>query len=286
MLPNAFIIGVQKSGTTFLAHLLMQHPDICFSKKKELHFFSKEHNRKKGMDFYEKCFEPYNGEKVIMEGTPGYMASEMAMKDISDSLGSDMKILVIMRDPVKRLVSQYRMRYSIGGERRSLDDAVSHFLSVDRTDFRNYINRGLYYDQLKMVEKYFPKENINVSVFEDFISNPAGKIKDILDFLGVDCKFEFNFESGRNPGRNSKPNLLGRLFYLLPRLLRYKYLSSLSAEGKSRFFKLILSKNKKLEHGEISDDNMEKLRELYKPQIDKLEIEYGLDLSCWDSIKK
>ena len=108
MLPNGFIIGVQKSGTTYLARLLMQHPDICFSEIKELHFFSKEHNRKKGLRFYESCFSPYNGEKIIMEATPAYMIQEKALIDIKKSIGPDVKIIVIIREPIKRLISQYQ----------------------------------------------------------------------------------------------------------------------------------------------------------------------------------
>jgi len=284
MFPNAFLIGAQKSGTTYLAALLAQHPDVCFSKSKELHFFERKRNRKKGLAFYESCFEPYDNQRIVMEATPGYMIFDHALEDIYRTLGNKIKILVILRDPVNRLISQYRMRLSVGGERRSLDEAVGFLLDSGFVNYKNYVHRGLYYEQLKMVEKYFPRENIHISVFEDFIKNTEKGISEVCRFLGIDDSFAFDFNTKRNPGRKNSPNFWGRMFSLLPRKIRYRILSSMTNEGKGRFFRFISSKNKEMNHGDISEENMKRLRELYKPQKDMLEETYGLDLSSWKNI--
>ena len=284
MLPNTLLIGAQKSGTTYLANLLAQHPDVCFSKTKELHFFERKHRRRKGLGFYERSFEPYNDQKIVMEATPGYMIFDYALSDIHKTLGSDIKILVILRDPVNRLISQYRMRASVGGERRSLDEAVSQQLDAGFDGFKNYVNRGLYYDQLQMVRKYFPRENIHISVFEDFISDPEAGIKDVCRFLGIDESHAFDYDTKRNPGRNAKANFWGELFYLVPRKLKYKFLNSMTPDKKKKFFAFISSKKKKLEPTELSENTMKRLQELYRPQKKMLEEEYGLDLASWTSL--
>ena len=58
MKPNFLIVGAARSGTTYLARNLREHPEVFIARKKELHFFNKEYQ--KGIDYYERYFEEAN----------------------------------------------------------------------------------------------------------------------------------------------------------------------------------------------------------------------------------
>ena len=111
-IPNTLIIGPPKSGTTFLFQILKTHPEIWGSNIKETRYFSPllKDNKIKRIDHYLKFFKHYNNEKIIMEATPGYFFGEKHfVKQIKDILG-DLKIIIILREPVSRLFSSYKLK--------------------------------------------------------------------------------------------------------------------------------------------------------------------------------
>jgi len=71
-LPNVLIIGAQKSGTSWFARLLSQHPDIYFYES-EIHFFDKTYNYRKGIEWYKGHFNNAPATKWIGEKTPDYL---------------------------------------------------------------------------------------------------------------------------------------------------------------------------------------------------------------------
>ena len=104
MLPNFLICGASKSGTTTLQEVLCTHPDIFMPKKKrangrEIHFFNNDKNFAKGIEWYEKQFEGWNGEKAIGEKTPSYLCTPCVPERIHRFL-PDVKLIFILRHPV------------------------------------------------------------------------------------------------------------------------------------------------------------------------------------------
>src|SRR5688572_26171231 len=71
--PNFLVIGAQKSGTTWLAEMLRQHPDVYTSPKKELHYFDLKANYALGIDWYRQQFAGETGQRAIGECTPNYL---------------------------------------------------------------------------------------------------------------------------------------------------------------------------------------------------------------------
>jgi len=81
-LPNFLIIGAQKSGTTWLARILKQHPEI-FVYGKEIHFFDRQQNFDKGIDWYKGHFEEIPHKQFVGEKTPDYLwANGKGLEDI------------------------------------------------------------------------------------------------------------------------------------------------------------------------------------------------------------
>lgn len=282
MLPNSFILGVQKSGTTYLAELLRQHPDIYFPRHKELHYFSNPRNLKKGLASYERNFAAHSGEKYIMEATPGYITKETTIKSIHETLGDDVKLIVIMREPISRMISQYKMRYTVMHERRPLNKAISECLDYEGEKYTNYVRRSMYYDQIKMIEKYYPRDMVHLVVFENFIADPGAGLKEIMDFLEIEDNFEFNLDSSRNTGNPSRVNLFGLVFYRMPFTFRRNIIKLMPKRIRKRFNEMVLNKKKPLEMEDLSDENLRRVSGIFEEQMALLKDEYKLDLRKWE----
>ena len=101
MLPNFICPGAQKSATTTLYEILKQHPDIYLPYKKELRFFSGDY-WDRGIDWYEQQYEDYDGEKIVGDISPNYMRKQKIAERIYTTLGPDIKLLFMLRNPADR----------------------------------------------------------------------------------------------------------------------------------------------------------------------------------------
>jgi hypothetical protein len=225
-LPNFLCAGAQKSGTTTLHDILVQHPNIFLPSIKEVHFFNNENNYKNGLRWYEKeIFANWKGEKAIGEITPSYMYFDYVPKRIYKDLGKDIKLIFILRNPVDRAYSQYLMFCRRGFETETFEKAIE--LEKERIKqsysekmYFSYIDRGFYASQIKRYLKYFPKENMFFIIFEqEFIKNRKQTIEYILKFLEVG-NINLNLEVKSNPASVSKSKVLRDIIYKKPNVLR------------------------------------------------------------------
>lgn len=115
-LPSFIIAGVQKGGTTALSALLCTVNAVSFSKKKEVHFFDNSRRYSGGITEYFKQFHEWDSAAtnwlnppVFGESTPFYIASRDACRRISETI-PDVKIIVLLREPVLRAHSEYEMK--------------------------------------------------------------------------------------------------------------------------------------------------------------------------------
>jgi len=281
MLPNVICVGVQKAGTTYLASLLRQHPDIFLPKQKELHFFSNEGKYAKGMKLYKKYFEKANNEKLLFESTPRYIIDEKYLKRINDELGEDTKIIIMIREPISRLISHYKMNYFKDKENLTLSKAIRKSFNEKSSNYHDYIKRGLYADQIEMVLKYFKRENVYLIVFDDFIKNTQRELEKLMEFLGVDSKYEFNLSIDKNKNKNSKVNFLGKIYFAIPFRIRHKIIGILPYRKPRDKSDLLFKKIPEVNIEELESDLLKKLQTIYGEQIDRLEKLYKLDLSIW-----
>src|SRR5947209_2592633 len=113
-MPGFLIIGAQRCGTTSLYDDLVKHPSIATASQKEIHFFDL--NFQKGIDWYQAQF-PGLGQKgfITGEASPYYIFHPLAPKRIL-AAAPEIKLIVMLRNPVNRAYSHYQHEIKIGAE--------------------------------------------------------------------------------------------------------------------------------------------------------------------------
>ncbi|HLC76285.1 MAG TPA: sulfotransferase [Candidatus Peribacterales bacterium] len=207
-LPNFLIIGATKAGTTSIHHYLGQHPDIFVCKRKETNFFAQDSatcflgDSIRTQEQYEQEFAEVKNEKAIGETSPAYLAVPAAPTNIH-ALIPHAKLIAILRNPTERAYSHFLMRRRQGREFRA-----SFEQCIDEEDIdpeRSYKHRGFYGEQLERYYKIFPKEQILVLLYEDFVDNPNNVLRTIFTFLGVDPTFEPDISERYNTNTAAEP---------------------------------------------------------------------------------
>ena len=195
--PNFIIIGSQKSGTTSLANYISQHPQVLPAIKKETHFWSGKFHR--GIDWYLAHFPPIpQSENFITgEATPNYLVTDKVPERIYNLL-PNIKLLVILRNPVDRAFSQYHHWQRLNWEYRSFEVGINQELEILKTTPKqpqgdrkywqlsgNYIGRGVYIEFMQKWMAVFPREQFLILRGEDLYQTPDDTMKQVFEFLGL-----------------------------------------------------------------------------------------------------
>jgi hypothetical protein len=216
------VIGAQKSGTTALAQFLGQHQDICMARPKEAHAF--DHKDYAGSwtdvllsEYYGGFFAHAGSENCRGEATPIYLYLPDAPRQMH-SYNPDLKLLVILRDPVERAISHYRMAVAQGYEHLPLWLASVPLAEHSMFRENSYRSRGLYARQLRRFRQYFAPGQLLVVRTEDLREQHAATLQAVFDFLQVapDAAIE-------HQQVNSSPGQAGAGYYLSRLLLRLSY---------------------------------------------------------------
>lgn len=193
MLVNFLVAGTQKGGTSALDAYLREHPQICMADTKEVHFFDNEEIFAGGSPDYSRyhaAFRPSSEHKTVGESTPIYMYWESAPKRIWE-YNPDMKIILILRNPIERAYSHWNMERSRNNETSQFKSAILHEMERSREALPyqhrvySYTDRGFYSCQLKRLWRYFPKANTLVLRHEELKTAPNETMRKITDFLGL-----------------------------------------------------------------------------------------------------
>ena len=206
-LPNFFVIGAGKSGTTALYDALRQHPQIFMSPIKEPHYFAfqglppvfkgpaGDYYRRTGVysprDYY-MLFQHAMQYKSIGEASPTYMVSDYAAEHIRQDL-PDSKLVAVLRQPAERAYSNYMYFVQKGIEHAS---SFSEALEQEPrrreqgwADLFFYRHKGYYHQQLSRYFGVFPREQIRIYFYEDWKESPQNILQDLFGFLEVDPDF-------------------------------------------------------------------------------------------------
>jgi hypothetical protein len=192
------IAGAQRAGTTFLYHLLDQHPQIELARplRPEPKFFLQEELYQQGLAAYHRqFFQLRPAAAVLGEKSTSYMEHPAVAGRIRDLL-PEAKLLFLLRDPVERAISNYWFSFDYGAEHASLEEAMTReaeqVAEYDRERYSvspfAYLRRGLYLELLEPFLQCFPRSNIMILVFERFIRGEQ-EIGKVFRFLGVDPEF-------------------------------------------------------------------------------------------------
>lgn len=197
-------IGGQRCGTTWLHFLLDQHPDIFVPAVKEVHYFNFEPNYDRGPAWYAQVLTPDAGQSVRGECTPNYFWNTLlpgvakVPRQIIDiapkvhALNPDAKLLLILRDPVKRAISAWHHHIQMGRlrARDGFTDAWPRY---------GVKSMGMYSEHLDHWFASFPRENFLILNFErDVLGDPTATGRRVFEFLGVDAGYQVDAERPRN----------------------------------------------------------------------------------------
>jgi hypothetical protein len=190
-LPNFLIIGAQKAGTTSLAYHLKAHPEVSMaSGMKEVRYFDLRYEN--GIDWYKEQFANWQGQAAVGEATPTYMAFEEVPARMAAAI-PQARLIAILRDPVDRAYSHYWHNRTHNRETLDFADALAaeakRTANADDTErrYRNhsYLARGRYLEQLLRVCQYYPREALQVLLFEDLTNAPLETFQSACRFLGI-----------------------------------------------------------------------------------------------------
>ncbi|VAW40998.1 hypothetical protein MNBD_GAMMA01-793 [hydrothermal vent metagenome] len=192
------VVGAQKSGTTSLYQYLKCHPEIFLPDKKELEFFYRDELFSRGYDWYiDTFFKDATNDSKIGEVSPQYMFDESIPYRIK-SCCPDVKVIMILRSPIERAYSHYKMSCRRSLEDRSFSEVVESYINRDGTDGdkiscldpnHEYIRFGEYGRILSEYLKYFERNKILIIFTDDLKRNAQSVMNSVFGFIGVSGDF-------------------------------------------------------------------------------------------------
>ena len=248
-LPNFLLVGAMKSGTTSLYHYLNEHPQIYMPSFKEPRFFAssallkidnfkykfQEHCTSapfNSIDDYKSLYSNVKNEIAIGESSPQYLFTyETTIPLIKKYLG-DIKIILILRNPVNRAYSAYKHNRRHDPNAPYLHEKLSFIdaLKAEHTRFKKgnypmmfyYKSMSMYYNQVKSYKDNFSQ--VLVCKYDELESDPLLLMKKIYTFLGVDHSFIPNVEIQYNVARIKNINFLQKALLNFNRHGRWNFM--------------------------------------------------------------
>ncbi len=270
--PTFMCLGIQKAGTSWLYRMVKQHPEVCVSNPKEPHFFNREKNFARGMEWYRERFYCAPEAKAVGEFTPDYLWLRLkagstpalhATPDVAARVAEafpDLRFIVCLRDPTTRAVSSYF--HHIGAGRLSPNRRLAEV-----GDEWGILSMGHYADHLEHWFHCFRPERFQVLIYEEDLSGDAkpATLARVFNHLGADPSFEPSGQSTRyNERRSHFDYRLARLPYALQRQAR-RYVPAFVHRW--RFWDI-----------PVAEEELETLRAYYQPHNERLARLLGREL--------
>ncbi len=294
--PDFLIIGGQKCGTTWLWDMLKQHPGTDLPIKKEIHFFSTSEYCNKGKEWYYSHFSDLDSSKVVGEASTSYLydyvtyslnptpalENDHSLPSIPELITNEfpnIKILILLRDPVKRAISAYKHNIHTG--------FISPFsglkeMAEQRPKMR-ILELGYYTRYIRLWKKFVAPERMRIYIFEqDVVKSPEETVSSAYSFLKLNTNFKpnnvgkprlksmgwsrlsLNYYAGRLANQN---NFAGRVSYKII--------------NRSMIFPLWENLDNSLKPFFIREEDIDFLRSQYLPEKGELEDLLGRNLDCW-----
>jgi hypothetical protein len=202
-LPDYLILGAQRAGTTSLYNWLIQHPNVVPAKRKEVRYFT--FHEKRGKDWYGKQLNVRTKYSVHGEAEPNYLFCTYIRKNVK-ALVPNVKLIVMLRDPVARAFSNWKLMRDQGRESLTFTEAIRREESRVAESHHNWLyhsykGRGHYAIQLERWFHYFPKRQFIIVLSEKMFNTPDSVFHNVQDFLGLDPISLKNYKAWNKKGQ-------------------------------------------------------------------------------------
>ncbi|HEU4421603.1 MAG TPA: sulfotransferase [Pilimelia sp.] len=225
--PGFLIVGAQRCGTTSLFKTLSQHPAVLPAVyHKGVHYFDTAYDR--GTDWYlghfpmvrraEAVRETLGVRGITGESSPYYMFHPLAPDRIARDL-PDVRLLVLLRDPVERAYSAHAHELARGFEAEPFERALEleaerlagerdrmiadPTYNSERLQHNGYVARGQYVEQLEHLTEVFGRDRLHVVDSDEFFADPRPAFDAVCDFLGLPRWDDITF--GKHNARTRSP---------------------------------------------------------------------------------
>ncbi len=288
-LPNFLLVGAGKSATRSLYNYMIQHPDVFMPSLKEPQFFVatevKNRIQKWVDDFhdYKQLFAEADGKKAIGEASVMYLFFyNEAIKNIKKFLGDQIKILIILRNPVDRAYSAYNfVHVNNPDEKYSFEEALEkedERWNNHSTLFMQYRRMGLYADAVEAYKNNF--RQVHIMWYDEFRKDPAIVLKGAFSFLGINPNVTVDYTRQWNKGGKKWRNPVLRWLFMSDNIFKgtYKiFFPKRKGVRTNEFFR-----EKFMEKTEAMDpQTRQNLVNYFRTDIEKLQVITGKDLSSW-----
>lgn len=285
-LPDFFIIGSAKCGTTTLYKYLCRHPDIFMSTPKEMSYFSKDEVYERGVQWYADLFADAESSQLCGEASTTYSRWPLYDKTVERLAAAqpEAKLIYLLRDPADRLFSFYahRMREKVTA---TFDDFLSNTPEA--------VDSGRYMSQIKQYLEFFSAEQILVLFTKDLKDKPQHVLESTGQFLGLQA-FDFlaagPIQANEGGGKFYAGSSLTNTIHSLKRSPAFaSMLNRVPAFARKAGYEWLANGpvGKKLRRRHISNmcsftpQMRQQILELYREEIEQLEEFTGRSLPEW-----
>lgn len=292
-MPNVFIVGAPKCGTTSLFHYLSQHSDVHLPPRKEPHYLAQDLRWNHGWGIeseknYEALYD--KSKKINIDASTWYLYSDSARKTISEDY-PDSKVIICLRHPVNFMESMWWHMRS-----RGRDTSVNLMKALEKEmEIRNGLSfkpapfrKSVLYREVACFSLYVNKyieelghSRIKIVLLEDLSKNLETVLSDLSIFLGIPWQ---------PPRDSSVKNMAAPAEHLWFRILANKYkqfgdfiYSKRLEKVRFRVKKIceFANPNSEIERVRLTDEDWNRLREEMKHEISQLSVVINRDLSHW-----
>src|ERR1700722_3850005 len=303
-LPDFFIVGAPKAGTTALHGALARHPQLFLSPVKEPKFFlcdgpppnqggpGDAHSYREWIwrpDDYERLFAPAPAGALRGESTPFYLADPPALKRIRTRV-PEARLIAVLRDPVDRAYSNWAHLWADGLETES-DFMTACALEDERTaagwaPFWRYKSIGLYAEQLNHLYSLFPRRQVHLVRYKWLVDDPRATLDVICCFLGVEESVLHHIPA-ENVGTYVEPSRSNELVRQLFRLgAQAGSLVPPQVWRKASIPLLALIQRRPRHRPELAQEDRARLVGYFAADSRRLETMTGWDLADWRTYRQ
>ena len=304
-LPDTFIIGAPKSGTTSLYEWLRGHPEVFMTPVKEPCYFSRDLAADKSGNFlrydvdrerYLALFDGRGNAKRVGEASTRYLYSTEAPALIATEV-ADARIVAIQRNPVDFSASLHAHKLAGGTEDlESLEDALA--AEADRHAGRRipadsnpylatYRDRARFGEQLPRWFQTFGRERVHVMLFEETFADPRPHFRRLLEFLRVDPDYQPETFAAHNVAHGARGGVLRKVARTRPmQFVVWRALPAVVGDARTRALARRVGHSKlrrrAVARAEVAHDLRRRLEAELRPDVDRLSDLLGRDLvSFW-----